>query len=521
MKSVRSVRICVAEDEPKILQNIVKKIQMSGTEFSVVTTARNGVEALRGMDEETPDVLITDIVMPMMDGLALIKEVRKRYPHTHVVIVSGHDDFQYAKTALRYGVDDYLLKPLRVETLKETLSKISERLLSDAHDSAREELFSVVHGKTSVGAPGLKETRICVLLVCIGNVHLLPADETIGPDFLAFLNECWANVRRNIERCVPWKVGRWWMIDDDAPNQKFLLLEAPAGVAELQKGAVQALHRAVEASFRPFPAKLCYSLEATGIDGVHSTANRARHALSECAEIGASQMVDIDLTEDAPAMHLDEGLHDLDLLQYLGHGDLDSCVLRTKELLATWLDEHPNQARFVERMRKLADAMCPEPEEGVDSRRTIAGIVASALVEHATRAEFTSVVSQAVGTLLVLHAAQLTPERLATLIGQYIERNYHRQVDFAAMSEIFGYSVSYLSRTFRRFRGIPPVRYLSDLRIGNAKRLLLQHPELDISVVGASVGFPDQHYFSRIFKKRTGSTPTAFRATGAGRQLEA
>lgn len=123
MENTTIFKIVVAEDEELILNNIVKKIHAANIGFEVVGTAQDGKEALAQIEKHSPDILITDIRMPIMDGLELVKIVSNRYPHIIKIIISGFGEFKFAQQALKYEVKDYLLKPLKKQELIETLNK--------------------------------------------------------------------------------------------------------------------------------------------------------------------------------------------------------------------------------------------------------------------------------------------------------------------------------------------------------------------------------------------------------------
>lgn len=126
-------KVIVAEDEKFILNNTVNKIYQAGMGFEVAAATQNGKLALEKIEEISPDVLITDIRMPVMDGLELIKNVALNFPYIKIIIISGYSDFEYAKQAIKYGVKDYLLKPLDLEELKAALQRIQISLEGDAH----------------------------------------------------------------------------------------------------------------------------------------------------------------------------------------------------------------------------------------------------------------------------------------------------------------------------------------------------------------------------------------------------
>lgn len=121
--------VIVAEDEELLLDNLCKKIEMVDSDFEVIGRAQTGSQAYELIEELCPDVCITDIRMPVMDGIALLKKVRERYPLTKCIITSGFSDFEYAKSAISLRVSDYLLKPIDPDELAASLTKIKKELL--------------------------------------------------------------------------------------------------------------------------------------------------------------------------------------------------------------------------------------------------------------------------------------------------------------------------------------------------------------------------------------------------------
>lgn len=122
--SEKNISIIIAEDEQLIRRNIVKKLNSIGGRFYVAGEAHNGAAALDQIKLNHADILITDIKMPVMDGLALTREVRNSYPQTRIIIVTGHDEFTFAKQAIALGVKNYLLKPVNIQELKKTLISV-------------------------------------------------------------------------------------------------------------------------------------------------------------------------------------------------------------------------------------------------------------------------------------------------------------------------------------------------------------------------------------------------------------
>ena len=121
-------KIMLVDDEEEVRKSIIKKIDWADAGFEVVGDAENGQEALEKLELLEPDVVVTDIRMPYMDGLALTEKIRQRYPSTKVVIFSGFDDFEYAQRAIQLNVTEYILKPVNVEEMTAILKKIRRNL---------------------------------------------------------------------------------------------------------------------------------------------------------------------------------------------------------------------------------------------------------------------------------------------------------------------------------------------------------------------------------------------------------
>ena len=104
--------VLLVDDEEEVIQVMRRKINWEGLGFLVIGYADNGVKALEMVEEFQPDVVMTDIKMPYMDGMELAKTIKKEYPATKVLIFTGFDEFEYAKEAIHLEIEEYLLKPV-------------------------------------------------------------------------------------------------------------------------------------------------------------------------------------------------------------------------------------------------------------------------------------------------------------------------------------------------------------------------------------------------------------------------
>jgi len=121
-------KIMLVDDEEEVRKSIINKIDWADAGFEVIGDAENGKDALEKIEQNEPDVVLTDIKMPYMDGLTMAETIRQLYPSVKIVIFSGFDEFEYAKKAIKLNVIEYILKPVNVEELTAILKKIKKNL---------------------------------------------------------------------------------------------------------------------------------------------------------------------------------------------------------------------------------------------------------------------------------------------------------------------------------------------------------------------------------------------------------
>ena len=120
--------IMIVEDEYLVRQGIASLVNYEQFGMQVIAQAENGREAWQKFQKNPADILLTDINMPQMNGLELAKLVRDQAPKCHIVFLTGYDDFDYARTAIKLGADDYLLKPFSKDDVEEMLAKVQTKL---------------------------------------------------------------------------------------------------------------------------------------------------------------------------------------------------------------------------------------------------------------------------------------------------------------------------------------------------------------------------------------------------------
>ena len=120
--------VIVAEDEERIRRGIVRNVKWESVGFRVIGEAENGADALELVEQLEPDLLITDIRMPFINGIELARQIREVRPAVQIMFLSGYDDFSYAQEAIQYNIISYLLKPISAEDLEKELAKVKKKL---------------------------------------------------------------------------------------------------------------------------------------------------------------------------------------------------------------------------------------------------------------------------------------------------------------------------------------------------------------------------------------------------------
>ena len=157
--------IIIVEDEYLVRQGIASLVDYEQFGMQVIAQAENGREAWQKFQENPADILLTDINMPQMNGLELAKLVRDQAPKCHIVFLTGYDDFDYARTAIKLGADDYLLKPFSKDDVEEMLAKVQTKLDKErkkaqiqnlVDQGQRSELEEAIHARLADSELSLK-----------------------------------------------------------------------------------------------------------------------------------------------------------------------------------------------------------------------------------------------------------------------------------------------------------------------------------------------------------------------------
>ncbi len=509
------LKVLIADDEPVIRAGLAQLIDWEQYGFTIAAKAKNGEQALRFIQDDKPDLIITDIRMPKMDGLQLIKTLREdRQLQTPVIILTGFHEFDYARQAIRFEVKDYLLKPVDKAELIATLERIRTSLVSERTLSVQHAYGNLIQLLLQGTVPHERKVDMCLkleirypALLLVITLHSHPH---LSSDQIKLLLQPVRESYRLPEAAIR------IFLDVDG---RIVLLIGPES-ARLSQSGEQQLAAAILHLIR-------HSLDqhASLYMGVRA---QSPEQLAQAFQEACSANV-YSLYMNQPAV-------------------LTSATLKL-------LPPFKEQAEYPASFQQLKEAV--ETHNLPVVEKTVAAIfgcfrehfISPAVIKmHLYRflLEMDAIVLNMGGdTALIMKAAneidrtctttplsllkssyldtcgQISAEIAALrmqqdsgVIGQieqYLISHFHENITLKEVAAKLFMNHAYLGQLFSKKKGIHFNEYLHHLRMEEAKRLI-RRSDLKISEIAKKVGYNDPNYFSAKFEKHMGVTPSAYKA---------
>lgn len=524
------LKVVVADDEARVCQLILMLADWESLGMEVAGTASNGLEALELVERIHPDILITDIRMPGCHGLELIERAKGKFPQLEIVIISGYAHFEFAQTAIKFGVGDYLLKPIKREELMATLAKLGQRCRQRSQSATEMERLRQTNREN--------EDRLRLRL---------PLDILNGRLTAATAEELWAAYRFREE---PGLYQIALVKTDDAAGD-----HSPATVETIQ----DKIAAVFQYELRPVCPELLMAFQAGwgccllhfAVGGQDDVRKHLRSCLNQLlAQRSMFGAVEFSLALGPAVSRI---------------GELPACAQMARRAAANRLSEGTGRLlegdpkpsglerdrvldqyrRQIERgMAGLDDALLDEALEQLgDACRAVPrvqgwevlelvlgagrvflnrpeiGDAGPLLQEFETACDNCSQAEQLFGCLGRLQRGQLEAVRQrlhndATrpirMAKQYVQKHYDQPITLEDVCEVVGFSASYFSTLFKKETGEGFARYLTRVRMERAKELL-QQTNLPVSEVCTRVGYSDLKHFTQNFKKETNLNPGQYR----------
>ena len=511
--------VYLVEDEIVAREGIRDNVDWQANGFVFCGEAADGELALPQLETLKPDLLITDIRMPFMDGLQLCRLVRERLPQTKIVIISGYDEFSYAQQAIKLGVAEYLLKPISTQDVAAVLQRIAAQFDQERDDAQRRRQLEQ---QLRASRPLLQEHLLLELV--LGETNMLDAIERSRQFDLDLLAPCYQVL---LTRTVPTtdvasystfqaaetiltEVAQAWqnvlVCRKDREEIVFIVkAEDKSTLTEASASLAQALQQSVESRV---PCRL-----TIGRGTIHAR-------LGELPQSFRAANTAIALAEGRPPLDVTEAppLPNQGVVEtFLAVGAGQNVAQFVDEQIAPWrstversplmrnyllLDIYLTAGRLVEEWGGELEDLFPELVDFAALSLTVNDYARfEAQYRHVLTATITYRNRAVDGhQMALMHQART-----------YIEANYAApDISLGQAAAHVGLSPSHFSALFRRENGDSFKETLTQVRIQRAKELL-RGSSLRSFEIAAEVGYTDPHYFSTVFKKETGLSPREFR----------
>jgi two-component system response regulator YesN len=517
-------KVMIVEDEWLVLQGLKMTIPWDEMKCLIIGEASDGVTGLEVMKLDPPDILLTDIRMPAMDGIQLAEKAVSLWPRMKIVFLTGFDDFTYAQKAVKLGAADFVLKPTNADELIRVIGRITARLDEEYRLQSLQERMEQ---RQSWEQPLILEKMLYNLLLDYADTMekewlLEYGDLSIMADFppyrvlLLQLDGLLAHgadgglLRQQLKEHLN-ELSTLPLVRIHE-NRYALVVNR---ILERTRMAETLNRLTMLLSLYAESYVLGVSSSLTSIDFLPTAYQQSMGALYQTVFLGYEPIIwfeDIERQQDSALVSHTRLEELIDLIKW---GNPASIEQKTSSWYTHLLHRHPDgleaRRRFFEYIVTLYSLLLRETE--------LRGIVldSSFLLASAERVEESLELSlKRLNATLIewnqKYTEQSTPQKKSGFeeIEAFIQARYAEDITLQSIAERYHMSESYFSRLFKKQVGTSFLEYITLIRIRHAKELLT-NPRLKIYEVSVQVGYQDSRYFSQIFRKYTGETPTEFR----------
>lgn len=476
--------LLIVEDEKMIRQGIKAMVQRSGVQIDTILECGNGEMALNILKSQDVDVMFTDIRMPKMDGIELVKAMQElpRMPLT--VAISGYDDFSYAVEMLRAGVREYILKPVDRDKVKEVLEKLDAEIQQN-------------HAKIEN-----IRTIDCQLLK-----HLMQDDNITEAEKSAILQEQDGSFYEDgyVVCCLENREGEMTVDEDHVyinnlgDNEAYIIKEELlesirmrewrrrfVGVSSYKKG-LENLREAYEEALAARKEAFWMEKSLVLYDEIVEKANKEKGGgVQDSISLeNYVQMLGTDKYEQALKQLRNEFWN---ARRKPGHGNLDS--------------ELP---LFLDKLLQTYEAVLHTESGDVEKRKHIYGYTCIGAYETG----FMEWLEKFTADLNSQFDDYKNKQKIQQAV-LYIRENYDKELNMAVVSNYISMNYSLFSYAFKQYTGTNFVNFLKDIRMEKAKELL-ENTDLRIVEISQKIGYENEKHFMKIFKLTCGVSPTEYR----------
>lgn len=521
----RALKVLIVDDESNTRSLVRMSIDWEGLGLQAIGDATSGLEALDMIDSELPDIIITDIQMPYMDGLSLSKAVKEMHPDMAIVILTAHDEFSYAQSAVSIGVSDFILKPIDKALLNETLSRLADRINSHRLRLGELEL-SHQYFKNNIGVFQNKVLNDLISPNRPGFTFEPGEFDMVELDFDSEYNTCQIaliniamekNRYSNLERQVLLQNCCSHIKNNYCPSGRaYVFTDVNGNIVLLGNDRNISLNDISEYAAAYFKEQLSTVVycgigrAVTGIENVHISYNQALNALNTCYITGEEiTYAEVQVTGyESKIFNNSSFIENMKLA--IKSGMTDRAVHYTKELLFNYAKENINDLDGVKitaiNISTYIKELLNEMKISYMADLSLSGEMVLGIFKYDKYSDIENTV-----TAMVQKACELINEALSSKnnsmvseIKNYIDENFSNyDLNLKLVADKFYLNSSYLSRIFKKGTGVSFSEYLIKIRMEKAISLL-KIQDYKAYQLAQFVGIPDPNYFVKCFKKIVG-----------------
>lgn len=521
--------VFLVDDEPIVLEGIRSKIDWESSGFNFAGEATDGEIALSMIHELKPDILITDIKMPFMDGLQLAAAVKKFQPWIKIIILSGHDEFDYAKKAISIGIEDYLLKPFTSEEVINSLKKAAFQI-----DKERTQLSDITKMREALKSRDMLLRKDFLNNLVHGSTDMnsiIKKCQELGIDLISRyykiliskINSKTDNSNTEEEACS--RLNSYSLSWDQTitffhhSNQLVCICKGMSS-SELEENVYRIAESIEHIATQNPDCTVLISIGKTveHLSSISESYEDAKYIISKSNFENQSRIINSDDIQmnGSGFMDLKENDPLVDRLKYANKTDIEAIIQESMELI----HNNPGQLKvfasyllvdLIFAVSKLIENL------GGNLKEIKPEFVQRNFIDNSVDNEdrFQKTVEEVLNFALEYRDSKMIGRYGDVILKakEYIDKNYADQnTTLTTVAEVVCLSPNHFSTIFSQECKTTFIEYLTNVRIENAKRLI-KNTDMKGYDIAYECGFSDPHYFSYIFKKNTGLTPREFKGS--------
>jgi two-component system, response regulator YesN len=535
----RPLKLCIVDDIRSVVDMIKNKIPWADYGIEVAGSALNGEEGLELIKETQPDIILTDIRMPKMDGLEMTREILAMLPSCKMIILSAYTDFEYAQKAIQYGAIDYIKKPFSVEQIIEVVLKAKAAWESEQQNRSH---VLELERKMKESMPALRQEYLSLL------VHHQTDEREL---------EAWWDFL-DMERIAPPYAVMTIQIDQFIDKYSdYLVKELELVRFSLQNIVEETITSCTKAViFREAFNRYVCILQVPSEDMLLTIAERCCSNIATYTKFTISVGVGspVEAVRELPRSY-QQSVHALSYHFYTGGNGAFSYRASTADKQAQWFYTEESAAAFLFAFRSGNREKCIEwaahvfdemgkalaPPEPAAVEGLLQGLslrMLSILLEKFERqhlVEFEEKVQEVqheelralqeyrewflqlcdIGCRSIVQERASESQKIIYRSVEYIQSHLELDLTLEHCAKQVNLSWGYYSNLFKKVMGTPFQQFVTQAKMERAKAMLIE--DYQVQEIAQQLGYEHRRYFSEVFKKQVGLTPTEFKEASMGK----